>query len=131
MSTLKVNTIQNTSAAHSSTPEQIAQGRAKAWVNYNQIDNNVRDSYNVSSVTDVSTAKFTVNFDTNFSNANYVPVGFTHRTNTAGRVLNHIDILVSQTTALYTTTYASTPNGTSVGLANFDAKYIFFAFFGD
>lgn len=131
MSTLKVNTIQNTSAAHSSTPEEIAQGRAKAWVNYNQMDNNVRDSFNVSSVTDNSAGNFTINFSTNFSNANYVPVGFTHRTNAGGRVLNHIDILVSQTTALYQATNASTPNGSAVGIANFDAKYIFLAFFGD
>ena len=131
MSTLKVNTIQNTSAAHSSTPEEIAQGRAKAWVNYNQMDNNVRDSFNVSSVTDNSGWNFTINFSTNFSNTNYVPVGFTHRTNAAGRVLNHIDILVSQTTALYQATNSSTTNGQVVGLANYDAKYIFYAFFGD
>ena len=49
MSTLKVNTIQNTSAAHSSTPEQLSQGRAKVWIRYG-IDGSgvsVQDSFGV------------------------------------------------------------------------------------
>ena len=72
MSTLKVNTIQNTSAAHSSTPEQIAQGRAKAWVNFDG-ENTVaiRDSFNVSSITDTGTGQYTINFSSAMTNANY------------------------------------------------------------
>jgi len=72
MSTLKVNTIQNTSAAHSSTPEQIEQGRAKVWVCFN--GNNtvgILDSFNTSSVTDVGTGLYTVNFSITFANKNY------------------------------------------------------------
>ena len=47
MSTIKVNTIQNTSAAHSSTPEQIAQGRAKSWASMNgQGTVSLNDSFN-------------------------------------------------------------------------------------
>mgnify|MGYP003119405045 FL=1 len=61
MSTLKVNTIQNISAAHGSTPEQIAQGRAKAWVNFNGTGTiAIRDSFNVSSITDNGTGTTTV-----------------------------------------------------------------------
>ena len=76
MSTLKVNTIQNTSGGSSSTPEQIEQGRAKAWINFNgQGTPSIRDSFNVSSLTDVDTAKYHVNFSTNFANANYCTVG--------------------------------------------------------
>ena len=74
MSTLKVNTIQNTSAAHSSTPEEIAQGRAKVWVNFNGNSFGVRDSFNVSSVTDHGTGQYTVNFSTNMSNDDYCVV---------------------------------------------------------
>ena len=70
MSTLKVNTIQNTSAAHSSTPEEIAQGRAKAWINFNGKDTvAIRDSFNVSSLTDNSTGNYSMNFSTAMSNA--------------------------------------------------------------
>ena len=82
MSTLKVGTIQNTSAAHSSTPEEIAQGRAKAWVNFNGTTvtsaadmTGVNDSFNVSSVVDNGVGDYTITFATNMSNANYVFVG--------------------------------------------------------
>ena len=34
MSTLKVNTIQDTSGSNGSTSEQISKGRAKVWVNF-------------------------------------------------------------------------------------------------
>ena len=84
MSTLKVNTIQNTSAAHGSTPEQIAQGRAKAWLN---LCGGVaglgqsfalRDSFNISSVTDTATGRYTVNLTTAMSNTNYCVVSSGH-----------------------------------------------------
>jgi len=72
MSTLKVNTIQNTSGGSSSTPEQIEQGRAKAWINFNQQNTQaIRDSFNVSSITDLETGRTQVNFSTAFSNSNY------------------------------------------------------------
>lgn len=72
MSTLKVNTIQNTSAAHSSTPEEIAQGRAKVWVNFNGGGTvAIRDSFNVSSITDHATGQYTATYTTAMSNANY------------------------------------------------------------
>ena len=71
MSTLKVNTIQNTSGGSSSTPEQIEQGRAKLWLNYNGSTNSIRDDFNVSSVTDEGTGTYTVNWDSNAANANY------------------------------------------------------------
>ena len=78
MSTLKVNTIQNTSAAHSSTPQQIAEGRAKAWVSWDSRNTfAVYDSFNVSSLTDNGTGNYTVNIDTDMANDDYVVVGST------------------------------------------------------
>ena len=72
MSTLKVDTIQNTSDAHSSTPEQIAQGRAKAWVEFEGTgSHSIIGSYNVSSVSNPSNGNYTVNFSNNFANTNY------------------------------------------------------------
>ena len=45
---------------------------AKAWVNFNGTGTvAIRDSYNVSSITDNGTGNYTVNFSTAFSNANY------------------------------------------------------------
>ncbi len=72
MSTLKVNTIQNTSGGASSTPEQIEQGRAKNWVNFNGTGTvAIRDDYGISSITDNGTGQYQVNFDTAMSNTNY------------------------------------------------------------
>jgi len=75
MSTLKVNTIQNTSGGSNSTPEQIEQGRAKAWVNFNGTGTvAMRDNFNVSSITDSGTGVYTANFSTAMANANYASV---------------------------------------------------------
>ena len=72
MSTLKVDQIQNTSDAHSSTPQQIAQGRAKAWVELEGTgSHSIIGSYNVSSVSNPSNGNYTVNFSTSFANTNY------------------------------------------------------------
>tara|TARA_R100001086_G_C11780283_1_gene243427 strand:- start:53 stop:436 length:384 start_codon:yes stop_codon:yes gene_type:complete len=72
MSTLKVNTIQNTSAAHSSTPEEIAVGRAKSWINFDGVGTvSIRDSFNVSSLTDNGVGNYTVTFTNAMSNTNY------------------------------------------------------------
>ena len=76
MSTLKVNTIQNTSAAHSSTPEQIAQGRAKSWASMNgQGTVSLNDSFNCSSISDNGDGDYTYNFTTAMANDNYCIVG--------------------------------------------------------
>ena len=76
MSTLKVNTIQNTSAAHSSTPEEIAQGRAKAWINFNGSGTiSINDSFNVSSITDNGTGDYSVSYSTAMASVNYCGVG--------------------------------------------------------
>tara|TARA_A200000159_G_C7229963_1_gene299805 strand:+ start:384 stop:764 length:381 start_codon:yes stop_codon:yes gene_type:complete len=72
MSTLKVNTIQNTSAAHSSTPEEIAQGRAKAWIHFNGTGTvAIKDSFNVSSLTDNSTGLYTITLSITMANDDY------------------------------------------------------------
>ena len=75
MSTLKVNTIQTTSGGSSSTPEQIEQGRAKAYVNFDGTSSGtnktIRDDFNVSTVVDNGTGDYTVNFSTAMANVNY------------------------------------------------------------
>jgi len=72
MSTLKVNNIQTAAGGSNSTPEQIEQGRAKAWCNLNGTGTiAVRDSFGLSSVTDTAQAKYQFNFTTAFANTNY------------------------------------------------------------
>jgi hypothetical protein len=49
---------------------------AKAWVNFNGTGTvAIRDSYNVSSITDISTGEYYVNFSTALNNTNYCAVG--------------------------------------------------------
>tara|TARA_A100001515_G_scaffold144069_1_gene147021 strand:- start:231 stop:752 length:522 start_codon:yes stop_codon:yes gene_type:complete len=71
---LKAGTITDTSGNNSSTTAQIAQGRAKVWIKFNQDSGSISDSFNVSSVTDNGTGLFNVNFTTNMASANYVTV---------------------------------------------------------
>ena len=78
MSTLKTSNIQDTSGNNNSTPEEINQGRAKAWVNFNGTGTvAIRNSFNVSSITDNGTGDYTVNFATAMANTSYVPVVMT------------------------------------------------------
>ena len=83
MSTLKVGTLQDTSGSSGSTPAQIEQGRAKAWVNFNGSGTiGIRDDYNVSSLTDNGMGDYTINFSNAMANANYSAVGMAMRDST-------------------------------------------------
>ena len=76
MSTLRVSTIQDTAGSNSSTPAAIANGIAKAWVNFNGTGTvAIRAQYNVSSITDVGTGHYTVNFTTAMADADYAAMG--------------------------------------------------------
>ncbi len=76
MSTLKVGTIQDTSGNNSSTPNEVANGRAKAWINFNGTGTvAIRGSFNVASITDHATGDYTINFTNSLSNANFVVAG--------------------------------------------------------
>ena len=72
MSTLRVSNVADTSGNNSSTPAAIANGIAKAWVNFNGTGTvAIRASYNVSSITDNGTGDYTVNFTNALADANY------------------------------------------------------------
>ena len=76
MSTLRVSTIQDTAGSNSSTPAAIANGIAKAWVNFNGTGTvAIRAQYNVSSITDNGTGDYTVNFTNALADANYAIAG--------------------------------------------------------
>ena len=91
MSTLKTSNIQDTSGNNNSTPEEISQGRAKAWINFDGAADPIgtgRDSFNMGSVTDHGEGDYTVTFTNNMASANYVLLGTTDNyetTNTDSR----------------------------------------------
>lgn len=72
MSTIKVDTIKNTSNVEVYT--------CKAWVNFNGSGTvAIRASGNVSSITDNGTGNYTVNFTTAMPDVNYAPIATTSR----------------------------------------------------
>ncbi len=74
--TTKAGTITDTSGNNSSTTAQIAQGRCKAWVNYNGGSvSSPRDSFNVDSITSIASGKHQINFTTQMPNLNYAFFG--------------------------------------------------------
>ena len=62
VTTCKTDTVQTTGATHSSTPEQIKNGRAKAWWDYNQQTPAITNSFGISSITDSATGVYIANF---------------------------------------------------------------------
>jgi len=72
--TLVANTI-NTDTGLFSTNNAYS-GIAKAWVNFNgQSPYTINSSFNVSSITFISTGQYYINFTTAMPNANYVCTG--------------------------------------------------------
>lgn len=72
MSTLKVNTISNAAGSASTSADNVINGSAKAWVNFNGTGTvAIRQAYNVSSITDNGVGQYTVNFTTAFTDASY------------------------------------------------------------
>jgi hypothetical protein len=76
MSTLVTNNIQNLAGTASTSADNVINGSAKAWVNFNGTGTvAIRASYNVSSITDNGAGDYTVNFTNAFADANYSLVG--------------------------------------------------------
>tara|TARA_R100001129_G_scaffold149880_1_gene111840 strand:+ start:447 stop:866 length:420 start_codon:yes stop_codon:yes gene_type:complete len=87
MATLKTNTLTGTSTAGSiavtgegnSTTTNLQQGLCKCWINYTGISTTAeRDSFNVTSLTDVATGKTTITIANDMSNANYTGFFYTN-----------------------------------------------------
>ena len=66
MSTLKADTIQNTSGGAATLTKQSA---AKAWLNSDHTTNAISSSFNYSSFTDINTGDSTLAFTSNMSGA--------------------------------------------------------------
>jgi hypothetical protein len=75
MSTIKADTLSNLAGTQTVPVSTVAQGSAKAWVNFNGTGTvAIRASFNVSSITDNGTGDYTVNFTTALPDASYACV---------------------------------------------------------
>ena len=80
MSTAKFDTLSNVAGTQSVPVATVAQGSAKAWVNFNgQGTVAIRSAFNVSSITDVATGNYQVNFTNAMPDANFAANASTQR----------------------------------------------------
>ena len=94
-------------------------GIAKAWVNFNGTGTvAIRDSFNVSSITDNGTGDYTVNFTTAMPNANYSVVGSASGT-AFGIIFAPADLSTARTTsAARVVTYNTSFNPLDCAIVN-------------
>mgnify|MGYP003647443866 CR=1 FL=1 len=98
MSTIKANDLTNTTGGIPTVKGQRL--IPTAWVNFNGTGTvAIRDSENVSSVTDNSTGEYQINFAVAMANTNYSVVGMADEGSTNGYVSMYIDRTLTITTS--------------------------------
>ena len=71
----------------------LSQFTAKAWVNFNGTGTvGIRDSHNVSSVTDNGTGDYTINWDVDMASANYCMSGMASHTDVNSNFINVVGL---------------------------------------
>ena len=105
-----------------------------AWVNFNGTGTvAIRDSFNVSSITDIATGKYNVNFTTTLSSADYSPQvsapSYQAANDAVGaRISGHASLV--GTPALQTTSSLQVAWGNNIS-TYYDPNYYYVAIFGN
>ena len=110
-----------------STQTSLQQGLAKAWNNFNGTGTvAIRESFNVSSLTDNATAEQSSNLTNSMSNANYAGGGMS--SGVAGTAYANLSrsLFYSTTASVFSTGTTYTSNGGS-----YDIEFNLFAIHGD
>ena len=104
----------------------IAQGLVKAWINFNGTGTiATRDSFNVSSIADNSTANFTITIDAAMANINFSLAGM------SGAATMDQYVMVQPRTAVPPTTTATNVNSPYANASGGDALLQSVVYFGD
>ena len=75
-SELRVDTLKDSSGNNSVGMSYVANGSAKAWNHYTQVSSvSITDSFNVSSISDITTGVTQTSFTTSMANAAYIVSG--------------------------------------------------------
>jgi|11_taG_2_1085331.scaffolds.fasta_scaffold11622_6 hypothetical protein len=102
-SELRVDTLKDAAGNNSVGMEYVANGSAKAWVNFNGTGTiATRDSFNVSGLTDNGTGDYTLTTSSAFGTANYSVVS--NAQDLSGASNSQVLSLTASTTRLYTIT---------------------------
>jgi hypothetical protein len=117
----------NLTAEGGSATVDVRQSSAKVWANVNGVNNIVRDSYNLSSMSDQGTGKPRINFANNMNNGNYsVPF------NTGGHSgVNRMDAMRGLENGSFTTSRCQFYTGAESNLQYYDSSNVHSAVFGD
>ena len=111
MSTLKLDTIASRDGTESTDVTNVINGSAKAWVNFDGTGTvAIRESFNVSSITDNGVGIYTVNFTNAMEDINYAVCG----TSSNGIHLSNFSNSTAPTTTAvkvisYTSGYSDVP----------------------
>ena len=109
MSTLKVNTVQHNTSGFNNVV-QFSDGAGtqngtlcRAFVNFNGTGTvAIRDDFNVSSITDLGTGDYRVNFSNSLSNQNYCTVASVCSNGSINGAVNSVDIYSRSNTNVVT-----------------------------
>lgn len=134
MSEIKTNAISKLDGSKSVSTDYVIEGSAKGWANYDGQSSILRDSLNISSVTDNGTGDHSISFIGSFVDIDYVAYGC------AGFNGNSIPSSGVGFNRIGTNGNEDPPTPTSVrvnhitlstGSANSDGKYVMCSFDGD
>ena len=117
-----------------STTTNLQQGLAKAWCNFEQASSHsVRDSLNISSLTDVGNGLTNTNYVSSFSNDDYVAAG--HAGRQAATSATAYWLFPTSSTVVYSTSATSWQGGysidTSSGMGVLDLFLALCTIYGD
>jgi len=135
ITSIKLDSIFNAGNQNQSTADQIFEGRAKKWINFDGTGSGttrtIRDDFGITSVTDQGTGQYKLNFDGDMANNDYSIGSTVFRNTSSGRVLFHFDILGTIATDELAFTISAANNVGNVGLTAQDPKHCHIQIFGD
>jgi hypothetical protein len=110
-----------------STGRVVSQATAKCWISFNaQGTAAIKDSHNISSLSDQAVGWFYANIDVDLANGNAAAVGSGSNSNNTYRIL--IDTAVQVVGSVY---IMCSGHSTSTSVAAFDPELVYMVCFGD
>ena len=107
-SELRVNTLKDASGNNSVATSTVAEGSAKGWVNFNGTatfngsDDEIRDSFNITSTVDQGSGDYDFGYTTNMSNENYAVAGIANGSGASNAMVNLDGAITSSAVVLRT-----------------------------
>jgi hypothetical protein len=120
-----------------SATTNLAQGLAKAWLNldgtatFDSSDTEIRDSFNMTTITDEGTGDYSASFTNNMGNANYSLTDGSYSGGTTRGTMLSGNSTNSQTASSFRQRYGLSTADNSDGTADGDVSFVRIAVHGD